>query len=121
MKKIWYLSTCSTCTRIMKELSINSSNFELYNIKDNPISKEDLELIQKNSQYSYEELFNKRAMKYAKTGLKHQLISDTDFKNAILKEYTFLKRPIIQINNNFFIGNSKKTIQKAQEELDKNK
>lgn len=111
MKKIWYLSTCSTCIRIMDELNINTQNFELVDIKNNPINIKDLELIQKNLNCSYEDLFNKRAIKYNKSNLKQELKTDLDFKNAILNEYTFLKRPIIQINNKFFLGNSKKVIE----------
>lgn len=113
MNKIWYLSTCDTCKRIIKELNINKDNFEMIDIKNNPISKQDLEDIQKSSNCLYIDLFNKRAQKYAKTDLKSKLKSEQDYKNAILKEYTFLKRPIIKINNQFFIGNSKKVVESA--------
>ena len=38
-------------------------------------------------------------------------------REAILKEYTFLKRPIIQIGEKFFVGNSKKVVEEAKNEL----
>lgn len=117
MNKIWYLSTCSTCTRIMNELNITKENFITEDMKNNPISKQDLEQIKNTTNLAFEDLFNKRAMKYQKTEKKHQIKTDTDFKQAILEEYTFLKRPIIQINNKYFIGNSKKTIEECKTEL----
>lgn len=113
--KVWHLANCSTCQRILQELSLNDENAELINIKEKNISKEELESIQKSLNCSYEELFSKRAMKF-KT-LKDSLKSDEDFKQGILGEYTFLKRPVIQINDNFFVGNSKKIVQLAKEEL----
>jgi len=117
MNKIWYLSTCDTCKRIIKELNLKEKNFSFVNIKDNPISIEDLELIKSSLNISYEELFNKRAQKYTKTDLKSNLQTEEQFKSAILKEYTFLKRPIIQIGNDFFVGNSKKVIADAKNYL----
>jgi len=113
--KIWYLSTCDTCKKIMRELGINKDNsnkiFELQDIKKNNISLEDLEKIHNSTGLTYEELFNKRAKKYVKENFK----SDLDFKKGILEEYTFLKRPIISYGKNHFIGNSKLEILKAKE------
>jgi arsenate reductase len=119
MKKIWYLSTCDTCKRIIKELGIEKKdpNWEFWDLKDNPIPLEDLKRISSLSQRSFEELFNKRAQKYSKTELKDKLSSEDDFKQAILEEYTFLKRPIILIDTSVFIGNSKKTIEEIKNTL----
>lgn len=117
MKQIWYLSTCSTCNRIMNELNITPENFKLHDLKNNPIKEEDLKLIKEKTNLKFEELFNKRAIKYNKTNLKEKIKSDLDFKKEILKEYTFLKRPIIQLNNKFFVGNSKKVIEECKIEL----
>ena len=109
MKRIWYLSTCDTCKRIIKELG-GLNNFEFIDLKDNPIKKEDLDLIVETNNLNYEDVFNKRSRKYT----KGQFTTDEEFKQAILKEYTFLKRPIIQINDKFFIGNSKKVVEDAK-------
>ena len=64
---------------------------------------------------SYESLFSKRAMKYKSMGLKDQILSETDIKNLIVDEYTFLKRPVIIIADEIFVGNSKKTIEAAKD------
>lgn len=113
--KVWYLENCSTCQRILAELGLDSSNSELINIKEQNISKSELELIKNTLNCSYEDLFSKRAMKY-KT-LKDSFNSDEEFKEGILEEYTFLKRPVIQIESDFFVGNSKKTVEFAKERL----
>lgn len=138
VNKIWYLSTCDTCKRIINELdlknkdfefqdtdkskisSIQNSNknlFEFQDIKKEIISKEDLEEISNQTGLNYEELFNKRAQKYSKTSLKEELKSNEDFKKAILEEYTFMKRPIIKIENKYFVGNSKKVVEEAKSNL----
>lgn len=118
MNKIWYLSTCSTCKRIIDELGlVNNKSFEFYDIKEKNITKQDLELIKEDTGLNYEDLFNKRALKYKKDNLKEKIKTSGDFKNAILREYTFLKRPIIKINNKYFIGNSKSVVQNAKDEL----
>ena len=59
---------------------------------------------------SYEALLSKRSRKYKSMGLKDQSLNEEDFKNLILEEYTFLKRPVFLVGNEIFIGNSKKTI-----------
>ena len=116
--KIWYLSTCDTCKRIIKELDLKSrNNFEFQNIKKEIILKGDLEEIHNSTELNYEDLFNKRAQKYSKTDLKDSLKFEEDFKEAILSEYTFMKRPIIKINNEFFVGNSKVVVEKAKLKL----
>mgnify|MGYP000713528109 CR=1 FL=1 len=115
MRKIYYLSTCSTCTRIIKELNLDDS-FEFQDIKTNKITEEQIERLH-NLSGSYESLFSKRAMKYKSMGLKEKNLSETDIKKLILEEYTFLKRPVILLNNKIFIGNSKKVVEAVANEL----
>ena len=111
MKKIYYLSTCSTCNRIIKELNLNES-FEYQDIKTNKITEAQLEQMAKMSG-TYEGLFSRRAMKYKELGLGSKDLSENDIKNLILEEYTFLKRPVIIIYDAIFVGNAKKTIEAA--------
>ncbi|MFP4402142.1 MAG: arsenate reductase family protein [Candidatus Nanoarchaeia archaeon] len=113
--KVWHLSSCTTCKRIIDELNLNSSNSTLIDIKQHNITQQELEEIQKTMKCSYEELFNKRAQKYK--FLKDSLIEDEDFKAAILQEYTFLKRPIIQIGQEYFVGNSKGVVEAAKQKI----
>ena len=105
MKKIYYLSTCDTCKRIMKELNLPSS-FIKQDIKTQGLSEQDVEEMQ-NLAGSYEALFSKRAQLYKQRNLKDEDLIEDDFRDLILEHYTFLKRPVIINNDQIFIGNSK--------------
>lgn len=107
MKKFYYLKSCSTCIRILKELDL-SDDFQLQNIKVEQITEEQLEHM-KSLTGSYEELFSRRSMKYKAWDLGNKDLTEDDFKKYILEEYTFLKRPVTIINDAIFVGNSKKT------------
>ena len=115
MKKVYFLQTCDTCKRILKE--VNTVGFERQEIKGNPINDAQLEEMYKLSG-SYEALFNKRAKLYKAMDLKNQEISEADYKQYILDEYTFLKRPVFMVDNEIFIGNSKKVIAALKEKID---
>lgn len=112
MKKIYYLSTCNTCTRIIAELNL-PEDFIRQDIKTEPMTEAQIEAMRALAD-SYESLFSKRARLYKELGLKEKSLSEADIKNYILKQYTFLKRPVIIFNNQIFIGNSKKTVEAAK-------
>lgn len=112
MKKIYHLSTCDTCKRILKELEPPSS-FILQDIKTEKITAEQLEEMQELSG-SYESLFSKRARLYKEKDLKNKDLDENQFKNLILEHYTFLKRPVVINNDQIFIGNSRKTVEAAK-------
>lgn len=117
MNKIYFLSTCSTCTRIIREIqNCSNSEFEMHDIKQTPVSESELELFYAQ-EGAYEGLFNKRAQKYALIPEKDRPKSDIDYKALILSEYTFLKRPVIQINSKYFFGNAKKTLEAIKSAL----
>ncbi|TPN84028.1 arsenate reductase family protein [Aquimarina algicola] len=112
MKKIYHLSTCDTCRRILNELDF-SSDFILQDIKIEPITEDQL-----NEMYqlagSYEALFSKRARLYKERDLKNKNLTEQNYKELILEHYTFLKRPVIIVDTNIFIGNSKKVVEAAK-------
>ena len=115
MKKIYYLSTCDTCKRILKELDPPAS-FELQNIKEEPLSLDQLQEL-KHRSGTYEALFNKRAKLYKERDLKNKQLSEDDYKTLLLEHYTFLKRPVIVNGQKIFIGNSKKEVAAAKASL----
>ncbi len=112
MKKIYYLSTCNTCMRIIGELNL-PEGFTLQDIKTEPMTKAQIEDLRALTD-SYESLFSKRARLYKELDLKDKSLSEDAYKNYILEHYTFLKRPVILFNNQIFIGNSKKTVEAAK-------
>lgn len=115
MKKIYYLSTCSTCKKIIQELNL-SNDFEFQDIKTTKITEVQLQEMAKLSG-SYEKLFSRRAIKFKTLELKDKQLSENDIKKLILEEYTFLKRPVIIINDAIFVGNSAKTVEAAKQLL----
>ncbi len=115
VKKIYHLSTCDTCKRILKELN-PSSDFVLQDIKSEAITQSQLEEM-KSLSGTYESLFSKRARLYKERDLKNKTLSENDYKDLILEHYTFLKRPVIIYDNQIFIGNSKKVVEAANKQI----
>ena len=114
MKKIYYLKTCNTSIRIIKQLKEKTSDtsfedFIFQDVKENSITVSQLDEMYRLTN-SYEVLFSKRAKKYTQMGLKHQSLSEKDYKRLLLDEYTFLKRPIVILNDKIFVGSSKKNV-----------
>ena len=101
--------------RILKELNL-SSDYILQDIKEQEITVKQLEQMHHLSG-SYESLFSKRAKLYKEMDLKNQTLTEKDYKHYILEHYTFLKRPVILIENHIFIGNSKSVVQAAKQFL----
>ena len=115
MKKIYHLQTCSTCAAINNDLGLKDSQsdgkkFTFQNIKEEKITADQLEGMKKLAG-SYEALFSRRAIKYKEMNLKEKVLTEKDYQQLILDEYTFLKRPVIIINDQIFIGSEKKTIE----------
>jgi arsenate reductase len=109
MKKMYYLSSCSTCTAIIKKTGIAAKGFLMQDIKTEKITAEQLDAM-KALAGSYEVLFSKRAMKYKELGLKDQHLQEKDYRRFILEEYTFLKRPVVIDGTKIFIGSEQQNI-----------
>lgn len=82
----------------------------MQNIKEEKITSAQLDEM-KTMAGSYEALFSRRALKYKELGLKDKQLAEKDYRNFILEEYTFLKRPVVIINDKIFIGSEKKNIE----------
>ena len=119
MKKIFHLSSCNSCERVIDELKLKNKKFIFQDLKTEPITEQQLEEL-KDKAGSYEALFSKIARKYRALGLHEKVLSENEYKNFILKEYTFLKRPVILIKDSIFIGSSKNTLLEAKKRVDLN-
>jgi arsenate reductase-like glutaredoxin family protein len=115
MKKIYHLSTCDTCRRILSTLE-PPADTELREIKTAPVTREELEAL-KALAGSYEALFNKRARLYRERGLGAQTLGEPDYRDLLLEHYTFLKRPVVVAGGQLFVGNAAKTVAAAKEAL----
>ncbi|MEJ6505932.1 MAG: ArsC/Spx/MgsR family protein [Crocinitomicaceae bacterium] len=111
MKKVYFLKSCSTNQRILKQLNLGEE-VELQNIKEKNIDEETLAFL-KEKVGSYEALFSKKAMKYRSLDLNEMALTESDYKRYILEEYTFMKRPFMINGDEVFIGNSKGVVADA--------
>lgn len=107
MKKIYYLKTCDTCCRILKEM--DTTGYILQEIKTEPVTVKQLDELHELTN-SYAVLFSKRAKKYKQMDLKNQILTEKDYRQLILDEYTFLKRPVIVNEAEVYVGNIKKRV-----------
>jgi arsenate reductase len=114
--KIYYLSTCSTCKRIMTDLDITAENCTLQDIKTEKITAKQLDEM-KALAGSYEALFSRRSMQYAAMGLKDKEITEKEYRQLILDEYTFLKRPVAVVGKEIFVGNTKAVVEALKEKI----
>ena len=115
MRKIYYLASCDTCRKIIKSLPSNA-NLEFHDIRQNPITVEELEFMHQLSG-SYEALFSKKAQLYKSMDLKNKSLTEADFKKYILEHYTFLSRPVFIIDGKIYIGNSQQNILQVMKAL----
>ena len=66
---------------------------------------------------SYEALFSRRALKYKELGLKNKQLAEKEYRDYILSEYSFLKRPVVIIEDKIFVGTEKKTVEALKKAL----
>ncbi len=115
MASFYQLSTCSTCRRILTALG-DPPELEVIDIKTTPLREEELDRMAQLAG-SYEALFNRRARKYRAEGLAERTLTETDYRELILQEYTFLKRPVLLTGDQIFVGNTQKTVDAARQAL----
>jgi len=117
MNAFFYLSTCSTCARIMKEIKIDKADIKLREIKSEPITEKEIdEMIRLAG--SAEALFSRVALKYRAWGLNEKKLTEKDYRSYILEEYTFLKRPVLVLGKNIYVGNSKANVEAMKKALE---
>lgn len=115
-KKVYHLESCTTSQKILKGLNLEGFTFQ--NIKVEKITPAQLEEM-KALAGNYEALFSRNALKYREWKLKEQNLGENEYRDYILQEYTFLKRPIFIVGDRIFIGNSPKNVKAVAEYLEK--
>lgn len=113
---IYYLASCDTCRKIIKSLP-KSANFKYHDIKQDPITREELDFMHSLSG-SYEALFSKKAQLYKSMDLKNKNLSEEDYRSYILEHYTFLSRPVFIIQNKIYIGNTQQNMLQVMKALE---
>jgi arsenate reductase len=108
MDKIYYLASCDTCRKIIKNLP-KSAELEFQDIRQNPMTEAQLDELYQMAG-SYEALFSKKAQLYKSMDLKNKNLTEADYKKYLLEHYTFLSRPVFIIKGKVYIGNSQPSI-----------
>ena len=114
-KTVYSLSTCGTCKRILQEIEL-PQDFTIVDIKKEPLTAEIIDALAKRVG-SYEALFSRNAQLYKSLGLKDQQLAETQYRQYLLHHYTFLKRPVVLLGEQTFVGNSPATVSALQKAL----
>lgn len=88
---------------------MDHTGYILQDIKSEPITVDQLEELYTLTK-NYEVLFSRRAKKYKQMDLKNQTLTEKDYRQLILDEYTFLKRPVIVNDKEVMVGNTLKKV-----------
>jgi arsenate reductase len=110
MKKVYHLSNCGTCQRIIRDMGLDAKGFILQDIKQQRILAEELDELARLAG-GYEPLFSRRAIRYKTLGLAGKSLSEADYRKYILEDYTFLKRPVVVCGGKLFAGSEKRTLE----------
>ena len=113
---VWYLSTCSTCQRIIKEAGLDGDHVRLIDIKSHPVSENELEGIY-HAIGSYKDLINGRSTQFRTMNKKANELSEEEARKLLLQHYAFLKRPVIRIGHQYYVGNSKNVVEALKSRL----
>jgi arsenate reductase (glutaredoxin) len=119
MKKIYTLSSCDSCAKMLKAAK-PTKDIAIVDIKTSGIDEKDLIFAAKQLG-SYEALFSKKAVKYRALGLHEQTLTEKQMKALILKEYTFLLRPLTIIDDKVTIGKSNASLENLKQHIKESK
>lgn len=111
MNTIFLLPSCKTCQRIQKTVE-QVGEWTIRDIKSDPLTEKEVDAMAA-AVGSYEEIFSRRAILFRQRDLKNQTLTEEDYKALILEHYTFLKRPVMQVDDQYFAGSAKKSVEAA--------
>ncbi|MCA8936741.1 MAG: hypothetical protein KDB68_11130 [Planctomycetes bacterium] len=117
MDKVFiHLGTCNTCKKILTELGPKAKKLAQRELKSEPLKAGEVDALKKLAG-SYEALFSRRSQQIKKLGLDVSKFGEKDYRKYILEHYSFLKRPVIVIDGQIFIGNAKAAVEGAKSAL----
>lgn len=112
MNKVYYLSSCDTNRKMMKELDL--TGWQLREIKSQPITEAEIEEMRALAG-SYQSLFSNRSTQIKTRNINVSDLTEDDYRKLILAHYTFLKRPVFITPDRIFVGNSRENIVKLKD------
>lgn len=111
VKKIYHLGTCDTNRRLLSHWK-PGADVVLQDIKKERITPDQVDEM-KTLAGSYDALFSRTARNYRSRGLHEQKLTEKDYRELILEDYTFLKRPVVIAGGKIFIGSTQAVAQAA--------
>lgn len=100
----YWLPNCTTCQKAMRRLERHRVSVTRFrDIKEEPLTREEVEKLVKMLGGA-DELFSKRAIKYREMKLNERELSEEEMLDLMSAEYTFLKRPILVVNDKASAG-----------------
>ena len=98
------METCSTCQKAVRWLDRRGVKITKFrDIKEEPLTRMEVERLVKMLDGA-EELFSKRAVKYREMKLAERTLTREEMLELMSSEYTFLKRPIMEIDGHATAG-----------------
>ena len=91
--------------------ALDLSSWELREIKSQPISEEELDVMYQKAG-SYEALFSRKSTQIKAREIDVKSLTENDFKQLLLEHYSFLKIPVFITDKEIFIGNEKPNLEK---------
>ncbi len=105
---LYWLPNCSTCKKAKVFLEINGVIItKFHDLKASPPSRQEVEKLAELVG-GVERLFSRRAIKYRELGLAQRKLSNDEMLDLMSSEYTFIKRPVLVINDKAKAGFSEK-------------
>ena len=99
--ELYWLPHCSTCQKAKTFLEEKGIRFTLVrDMKAEPLSEAEVQrLVQAVGNEDL--LFSKRAMRFRQWGLHDKTLAPNDLLDLMVKEYTFIKRPVVIFSNGY--------------------
>ncbi|WP_234572532.1 arsenate reductase family protein [Rhodohalobacter sp. 614A] len=102
MIEVYGINNCDKIRKTKKWLKENDIEFEFFDVKKEPLSREELEEFV--HRVGLDTLVNKRGMKWRKLGLKDQDLGDDELFEELLKNQTMIKRPVLISGEAILVG-----------------
>lgn len=106
MKEIYFywLPNCTTCQKAKRRLDYHRLSItKLRDLREEPLSLEEVKNLAEKLG-GVENLFSRRSVRFRELGLRDKELSENDMLDLMTTEYTFLKRPILVMNNKAIAG-----------------
>ena len=106
MKEIYFywLPNCTTCQKAKRRLDYHRVSItKLRDLKEEPLSLDEVKNLAEMLG-GVENLFSRRSVKFRELGLHDKELSENEMLDLMTTDYTFLKRPILVMNNKAIAG-----------------